>query len=465
MITKRLAILDAIILLSVAGCAHAPRLDHTSPAVSSPDAADIVRLASYDEEPERTATPILSVAAVSSGARDEEIPSSSPLSLSEFEEMALGNNPTLASAQAQIAALHGKWLQVGLGPNPVIGYLGEEIGNEGQAGQQGMLVGKQLIRGNKLAINREIVCYEIEQAMHDLAAQRERVQTDVRLAYYDVLVAQHRITVAEQLQRRSSQTVTTIARLLEAQQATRIELLQAEVEAESAGIFVYDALQRHQAAWQRLAAVIGVPALRSTPVADELAEDAPEMVWEETLERIKRSSPEIAAALANVQRARWALERAQVEAVPNVDVELGVQYDDATRDTIAAALVQLPIPVTNRNQGGIRQSQAELAVAQREADRIQLDLASRLATVFERYASARNRAERYRDVIVPKADETLQLVTTGYEAGELDYLNLLTAQRTLFQTRLAELDALGELWAARALIEGLLLAGSLSKPQ
>jgi cobalt-zinc-cadmium efflux system outer membrane protein len=465
MITKRLAILDAIVVLSVAGCVHAPRLDLTSHAVSSPDAAEIVRLASYREAPEPTATPISPVTAASSNTPEEEIPSSSPLSLTEFEQMALGNNPTLASAQAQIAALHGKWLQVGLRPNPFIGYVGEEIGDEGQAGQQGMLVGKQVIRGNKLAINREIVCSEIEQAMHELAAQRERVLTDVRLAYYDVLVTQHRIDVAEQLHRLSSQTVTTIERLLEAQQATRIELLQAEVEAESASIFVYDALQRHQAAWQRLSAVVGVPQLRSTRVSDDLAEDAPEMVWEETLERIERGSPEIAAALANVQRARWTLERAQVESVPDVDLELAAQYDHATLDTIAAVLVRLPIPVANKNQGGIRQSQAELAVAQREADRIQLDLASRLATVFERYTSARNRAQRYRDVIVPKADETLQLVTTGYQAGELDYLILLTAQRTLFQTRLAELDALGELWAARAQIEGLLLAGSLSTPQ
>ena len=49
----------------------------------------------------------------------------------------------------------------------------------------------------------------------------------------------------------------------------------------------------------------------------------------------------------------------------------------------------------------------------------------------------------------------------GCEAGELNFLNLLTAQRTYFQTNLDYVEALCDMWAASAEIEGLLLTNSL----
>ncbi len=55
----------------------------------------------------------------------------------------------------------------------------------------------------------------------------------------------------------------------------------------------------------------------------------------------------------------------------------------------------------------------------------------------------------------------MRLVTLGYEAGELEYLDLLTVQRTFFQTNLKYLDSVSEAWLAHVQIEGLLLSESL----
>ena len=69
----------------------------------------------------------------------ETVPTPPPqvMTLAELEQIALANNPTMNQAGARIRALQGKQLQVGLYPNPVIGYIGDEMGNEGTAGQQG----------------------------------------------------------------------------------------------------------------------------------------------------------------------------------------------------------------------------------------------------------------------------------------------------------------------------------------
>ena len=96
-------------------------------------------------------------------------------------------------------------------------------------------------------------------------------------------------------------------------------------------------------------------------------------------------------------------------------------------------------------------------------DQLELSFRQRLAGVYQRYASARNQVEDYSrdDGILANSGSALELIRKGYEAGELNYLDLITAQRTFSQTTLAYIEALGELWAAVVEIDGLLLKGSL----
>src|SRR5690606_10948466 len=82
-----------------------------------------------------------------------------------------------------------------------------------------------------------------------------------------------------------------------------------------------NALNRLMAAWTSLAAVVGHPHLPPQPVAGGLELETPPLDWNRSLDRLLGSSPEIAAALANLERARWAVERASVEQVPNLTLQ------------------------------------------------------------------------------------------------------------------------------------------------
>jgi cobalt-zinc-cadmium efflux system outer membrane protein len=233
------------------------------------------------------------------------------------------------------------------------------------------------------------------------------------------------------------------------------------VQAQDALIILRRAENEVQAAWRRLSSVLGTRELEPQPLAGDLEDALVELEWNDELSRLLAQSPEIAAAIADRERARWALQRACAEVKPNLDLMATVQQDNTTDDEIAGVQVGLPVPILNRNQGGIRQARAEVAAANRNIDRVRLDLQHRLATVFQQYADARFQVERYSQEIVPKAQRTLELVTTGYRLGELGYLDMLTAQRTYFQTNLAYIEALRELWRARLHMDGLLLDNSL----
>jgi outer membrane protein TolC len=88
---------------------------------------------------------------------------SGSLALADVEQMALQNNPSLAQAYARVEAARGIWLQVGLYPNPVAGYVAEEMGDEGTAGLQGGFIGQQLVTAGKLRLNRQVACQEVNR--------------------------------------------------------------------------------------------------------------------------------------------------------------------------------------------------------------------------------------------------------------------------------------------------------------
>ncbi len=136
----------------------------------------------------------------------------------------------------------------------------------------------------------------------------------------------------------------------------------------------------------------------------------------------------------------------------------GVQYDSATENTIANVQVSVPLPVFDRNQGGIAEACGELAAARAALDRRQLELEERLAGAVRDYSSARQRVTKYEQSILPASRESLGMVAKAYDQGEIDYLQLLSTQRIYTQNNLAYLQDLETAWRKWAEIEGLLVA-------
>jgi cobalt-zinc-cadmium efflux system outer membrane protein len=197
------------------------------------------------------------------------------------------------------------------------------------------------------------------------------------------------------------------------------------------------------------------------PLLGDLEKLVPRIEWDEAVDRILANSPQLAAAQADVQRAAWNLRRQRAEPIPNVTFQGIVQHDQDIQGWDGAVQVLVPVPLINRNQGAIAAASGELVAAQRRVERIELALTQRLSQVYQRYADAQAEVERYSVDILPNARENFTLVNRGYQAGEFAYLNVLIAQRTLFNANLDYIDALGRLRQAAAEIQGYLLTGSL----
>jgi cobalt-zinc-cadmium efflux system outer membrane protein len=387
-------------------------------------------------------------------------PEAGGLTLAAVEELALTLNPSLAEADARVRAARGQCVQAGLPPNPTIGYLATEMGNEGEAGQQGMVFSQEIVRGNKLGLSRAVESREVARREEQFAAQRQRVLTDVRIAFYDAYLAQQRVDLGKRLQELGQQSQSAAKSLLDAAEGRRTDLLQAEIESTRASADLAQAESAFRAAWRRLAIAVGQNDLPVQPLEADIQTLRWPHSWEETRDRLLSESPEMAEALMRVEKARFALARACAEPVPNVTAETSVQYDHATEDTIAGAQVTLPLPLWNRNQGGIAKARASLTAAQLRLESVRLRLEQRLAAEFQRYEAALVRVEALEGDILERAQQSIDVATQGYAAGELGFLDFLTVQRTYFQANLEYLTALGQLNESVQLLAGMLLAGS-----
>jgi cobalt-zinc-cadmium efflux system outer membrane protein len=108
------------------------------------------------------------------------------LTLAEAEALATAFHPALREAEARVRAAHGNWVQVGLRPNPAIGYDGTDLGDSGTAGKQGGFISQEFVTGGKLDLNRAVALRGQAAAEQRSEQARLQVITTVRKYFLKV---------------------------------------------------------------------------------------------------------------------------------------------------------------------------------------------------------------------------------------------------------------------------------------
>lgn len=388
------------------------------------------------------------------------------LTIEDLEQIAEENNPTLRQAAEVVGEQRGLWRQVGTYPNPTVGYLRSDPSNAALAGsqEQGGLVSQTIVTGGKLKLNRAVESQQINNALWELEAQRMRVLNDLRIRFFEVLGAQASRKLTERLLSIAEQGEEFVDDAVKAKTASRADLLQVRIQRSTVGMAHQDALYRYDTAWQQMVIMAGVADMPSTTVRGDLRAGLPTLNEQESLQQLLAASPQLRAAEALLERAKWRYKRERVEPIPDVSLQEVVQYDRISRTTTASTLVAIQLPLFNRNQGNISAAFSEIQQADAEIERVRLTLQDQLTGAFRRYRTAANQVERYDSQILPDAKESLELAQLGFKAGEMTLLNVLIARQTYFQTSIAYIDALTELRKVEVEINGFLLTGGGLNP-
>lgn len=382
------------------------------------------------------------------------------ITLTELQALAIENNPTIQAATLTTQKTAGYLTQIGLRPNPTVGYQAVQLADQG-TDQHTLFFERQFIRGGKLELNKQVLSNALRAQQFELDAQQIRVLTDVEIKFYEVLGAQRRVELVSEFSGVVEKGLELSESVFRAQEGSRVDVLQAKIQKNEIDLARRQAEIALTTAWTELVAIAGTPDLQLMPVTGELPVEAERIDWGSISTEMIANSPEMHAAKARIARAQANLARQSVQAIPNITAQIAAGVDNSTDSGLINLQVGLPLNVNNRNQGNISAAQAEYCRSVKDAERIELSIKARLAAVSREYDAGLAAVEQFSREILPSAMESLQLADVSYKAGESSFVQVLVARKTFFDSNISFLAAQLQLAQARAKYVGSTLTGAL----
>jgi cobalt-zinc-cadmium efflux system outer membrane protein len=392
----------------------------------------------------------------------------SDLTLRDAIKLALQRNPDLAAFDKEIRALGGVTQQAGLFRNPELDVVTEDVGSPVRPNpivqQFATIRLSQLIElGGKRAARVHAASLGQELASKDYEARRLDLIAQVANFFTDVLAGQERVRLAEDSVQLAQKVVNSASKRVQTGKAPPLEETKAKMTLSTAGIELELARRDLAAARKQLALLWG----SHLPQFDRAMGDLESTVTLPSYEELSRrvlGSPMALRSAKNVEQRKAMLEVENTRRIPDIIVNAAVRRYLQSDNVTALAGFSIPLPLFNRNQGSIREAHQRLDKAIDEQLATDLRLNTQLSRAYESLLAAQNEIKVLRDDVLPGAKSAFNAANIGYELGRFSFLEMLDAQRTLFQNQLLYVRSLGNYQRLVNEIERLIAAPVDGKP-
>lgn len=436
----------------------------SSPAAWAEEAA-LLAQANTESQPAIAAAPIEAAPAI-----PDTVPAIEPLppittgvvTLDAAIQRALAESPRLKSFGSAMMASKGARRQAGVLPNPEIGLEAENVAGQGPykgTDSAEMTAGvSQLIEiGGKRSARQEAADRGYDIANFDYKAARLDLIRDVTIAYADAVAAQEEVKLAEEQRNLANEVLGTVSKRVAAAAEPLIQKSKAEVALATSEIAFNKATRELEVAKKKLASLWGQNGDGfSLDASDFFSVQSSEILSDVT--RRLETTPDIARLDAELARAKANLDLERANAIPDPTISAGVRSFRETKDQAFVFGVSLPIPVFNLNQGNIERAHHEVSKSESDKQLAVLGLSNELTRAAQELQTAHDEAESLKATILPAAEKAFSLSRQGYQAGKFPYLEVLDAQRTLFEARSQYNAALKNYHTHRAEVERLTAA-------
>jgi cobalt-zinc-cadmium efflux system outer membrane protein len=381
------------------------------------------------------------------------------LTLREAIARALMGNPELLAYSWEIRAAEARQLQAGLWPNPELEVEVEDVGGSGDLrgfdGAETTIALSQVVElGDRSGKRAKVAGFEKELAGWDYEAKRLEVLGRVSRRFVEVLGAQERVLLAEESLSLAETMVETVGKRVAAGRDTVVEQTKAEVALARVRIEHEQARESLEAARRSLAATWGASDARFESAAGELQTVRPVPTREEFAGMLERT-PDVLRWSTEIERRKAAIELEQSRAYSDVTVLGGVKRYEESDDEALVFGVAVPLPISDRNQGGKQEAAHNLARAREQQKAARIAVEEELNAAYSELHNGYIAAVQLRESVLAGAREVFDASRLGYSEGKLDYLEVLDAQRTLFEARSDYVAALVSYHTAKARVERL----------
>ena len=378
-------------------------------------------------------------AASPSPAPDQATPASKVIRLSVNDALGLFLNQNLDVLIAKYGIEHTKGQEVTarLFPNPFLSVgtqssytQGHTLSNSGQlftqVAQLFELAGK---RGYRIE-SAEFGTQSAEAAFEDAVRQ---LGFTVKDTYYRIQLAQRRLALAEENRERFSRILGINTIRFNKGYIAEVDLIRIRLQVVDFQSQVIHAIQEAESARGDLRQLLRLPHKAVIELTTELGFRR----IDPDIERLEMAAlavrPDIRAKRYTVSQRESDLKLAKAFRIPDVTIGAGYAIQGAQGPDNPGQIALnagIPMPLFNRNQGGILQAEVSLQSAQADLDKTVNLVENEVEVAYRNLLQSRRLVEAYFGEVLEDARTTVTIVERAYERGGATILDLLDAART-----------------------------------
>ncbi len=366
------------------------------------------------------------------------------ISLAQAEQYAVTANRDLITARRLVEGAQADSITAGQRPNSNFSINTTAINPSKGVGSGGLWdkatdtvfrVDQLFERGNKRDIRIASADKNIEASHAELADTVRRTQNAVAAAYFDLLLAQGKVSILRENADLYQRSLDAAEKRLRAGDIAPTEVTRIRVDALRADNDARQAKTDLLRAQLGLAYLTGMEAVASSLHASDpwppSLQTIPAMGsienWVEHRADVKAAHARILVADQNRALARSQRTR---------DVSVGVQYEHYPpdgRNTYGFG-VSIPLFTSHNFEGEIRRAEVDMAAAEDAYQKIKAQAYADITQAHSDLVATNARARRYRDEILGQARKAADAAEFAYQNGALGVTDLLDARRTLKAT-------------------------------
>lgn len=397
----------------------------------------------------------------------------SQISLSDLFRLAELTNPALAAARTGIQAQAGRVKQAGLYPNPELALGFEEMFlADPDIHKRRVELMQPLIIGKRRGAAVDAARASLASADQQLNQTRRQVLRRVHQLWADQLYFQEAEAALAELLGVANSSLEIARTRFEARAAPESQVTKAMLEVYELEVAQQQLAQDRVQGSAEFAAFFGevpVPldrlagSLDPSLDPDHDAESAAQ-VLQAHVDTLVGTHPAYRSARLQIAAAEAALRAAKAERIPDLNLSFAYGNFEPINENYIEATISLPLPLFDRNQGRVAETQSLVTQAEYQARIVENNLVVALATAQQRHQMMHEQLSEVTDRIVPAAERGLDQAQEAYRVGRLMFLELVDAQRTYTDVRMRTLELRRELARAEADLMSLLGVGTYADP-
>lgn len=359
------------------------------------------------------------------------------LSLNEAIALFLRQNFDLIVSNFGIDTAKGQQITAKLFPNPVLLVNTETSFTQGnslrRSGQITSTVQQLFEMAGKRGYRIESAAFGAQSAEANFEDAIRQLGFTLKDAYYRVQLAQRRLAIAEENRDRFARILEVNTIRFKKGYIAEVDLIRIRLQIVDFQAQVIQAIQEADQGRADLRVILSVTPAVELLLTTELDYHRVEPDIEMLRVVAMDARPDIRAKRLTQSQRLADLKLAKAYRYPDVTIGAGYAVQGAhgpDNPQMPILNFNVPLPIFNRNQGGIAQSEVAAQVADAELKKTIIQVESEVDVAYRNLIQSRRLVEAYRAGVLEDARLTLTIVEKAYERGGATILDLLDAART-----------------------------------